>query len=135
VGVQRIKVLIANRPRLMRELVTATISDQPDIEILGVVEEESSILEIVQREHPDFLIVAADGSERRPAICDAVFDRHPHMCILALSAEQDCTIFYWANVEIRSNRIENSEQGILTALRGRKLLTSILPNVAHNRSN
>jgi hypothetical protein len=33
-GVQTIKVLVANRPRLMRELVLATISDQPDIEVV-----------------------------------------------------------------------------------------------------
>ncbi len=30
-----IRILVANRPRLMRELVMATISDRPDIEIVG----------------------------------------------------------------------------------------------------
>ncbi len=57
-----IKVLIANRPRLMRELVLATISDQPDIEVVGVLEDEASILESVERARPDFLIVALDQS-------------------------------------------------------------------------
>ena len=31
-----IRVLVANRPRLMRELMVATISEQPDIEIVGL---------------------------------------------------------------------------------------------------
>jgi hypothetical protein len=30
-------VLVANHPRLMRELVMATIADQPDIEVVGEV--------------------------------------------------------------------------------------------------
>jgi len=35
-----IRVLVANHPRLIRELVTATISDQPDIEVVGEVHHE-----------------------------------------------------------------------------------------------
>ena len=116
----KIKVVVANRPRLMRELVMATISDQPDIEIVGVLEDETAILEVVAREHPQFLVIALDHSDERPPICDVLFDRFPNMRILALAAERDSSIFYWATLDIRSNRIENSEEGILNALRGRK---------------
>ena len=121
---QTIKVLLANRPRLMREMVLATISDQPDIEVVGVLEDEAAILESVEKVHPDFLIVTLEQSEERPRICDVLLDRFPHMCILALAAERNSTIFYWASLDIRSNRIENSEEGILNALRGRQLAIS-----------
>ena len=119
-----IKVLVANRPRLMRELVLATISDQPDIEVVGVLDDEAGILESVERAKPDFLIVALDQSEERPHICDVLLDRFPHIRILALAAERNSSISYWANLDIRSNRIENSEEGILTALRSRKVVVS-----------
>lgn len=119
---RKIKVLIANRPRLMRELVMATISDQPDIEIVGVLEEEASILGTVEQSPPDVLIVGLDRSEDRPHICDILLDRFPHMRILALAAEHNSTIFYWASLDIRSNRIENSEESLLSALRGHKLV-------------
>jgi chemotaxis response regulator CheB len=122
--VQTIKVLVANRPRLMRELVLATISDQPDIEVVGVLDDEGGILESVERAKPDFLIVALDQSEERPHICDVLLDRFPHIRILALAAERNSSISYWANLDIRSNRIENSEEGILTALRSRKVVVS-----------
>ena len=50
---EKIKVLVANQPRLMRELVMATISDQPD-EIVGVLENrETSIFEMVGQ-RPNF---------------------------------------------------------------------------------
>ncbi len=51
---QTIKVLVANRPRLMRELVLATISDQPDIEVVGVLDDEAGILESVERAKKEF---------------------------------------------------------------------------------
>ncbi len=121
---QTIKVLVANRPRLMRELVLATISDQPDIEVVGVLDDEAGILESVERAKPDFLIVALDQSEERPHICDVLLDRFPHIRILALAAERNSSISYWTNLDIRSNRIENSEEGILTALRSRKVVVS-----------
>ena len=129
---QKIRVLIANRPRLMRELVVATISDQPDIEIVDVLEDEASILGTVEQSTPDVLIVALDRSEDRPHICDVLLDRFPHMRILALAAERNSTMFYWASLDIRSNRIENSEESILSALRGRKLIASIAQETETN---
>jgi len=122
--VQKIKALVANRPRLMREMVLATISDQPDIEVVGVLEDEAVILESVEQAHPDFVIVALDESEKRPAICDVLLERFPHLRILALAAERNSTILYWASLSIRSNRIETSEEGILSVLRGQKLVVS-----------
>jgi chemotaxis response regulator CheB len=102
----------------MRELVLATIADQPDIEVVGVVEDEDAIPETVERAHPDFLIIGLDRSEERPKICDVLLDRFPQMRILAMAAERNSTICYWASLEIRSHRIENSEAGVLRALRG-----------------
>src|SRR5436305_2039502 len=102
----------------MRELVMAIISDQADIEIVGVIEDENSIPDIVEQSHPEFLIIALDQSEERPPICDVLLDRYPRMRILALAVERDSSIFYWANIDIRANRIENSEEGIMNALRG-----------------
>jgi hypothetical protein len=45
--------------------------------------------------------------------------RYPNMKILALAAEVNRGIFYWAFVDIRSRRIESSEEGILSVLRNR----------------
>lgn len=55
-----IRVLVANRPRLIRELLMATISDQPDIEIVGEIPEEADIVGAVEESRPDFLIIALD---------------------------------------------------------------------------
>jgi hypothetical protein len=130
--VRKIKVLVANRPRLMRDLVMATISDQPDIEIVGVVEEEASILGTVEQSRPDYLIIAMDRSGDRPHICDVLLDQYPHLRILALAVERNSTMCYWANLDIRSNRIENSEESLLSALRGRAMTEPVVPEAESN---
>src|SRR5713226_3496782 len=66
-----IRVLVANRPRLMREVILTTFADQPDIEIVGEVGEESEISESIKRTLPNFVVIALDHPGRRPAICDS----------------------------------------------------------------
>ena len=56
-SVKRVRVLVANHPRLMRELVMATIADQPDIEVVGEVQSEGDLAGIVEQVEPDVLIV------------------------------------------------------------------------------
>ncbi len=117
---EKIRVLVANRPRLMRELVLATISDQPDIEVLGEVTDDSQIAHLVAEAKPDFVIIALDRPDERPAICDDLLRRNPQMKILALAPERNSSIFFWSVLDIRSTQIESSEEGILGALRGQK---------------
>jgi len=56
--VKRVRVLVANHPRLMRELVMATLADQPDIELVGEVRNEGDLADIVEQVQPDVLIIA-----------------------------------------------------------------------------
>ena len=115
----KIRVLVANRPRLMRELVMATIADQPDIEIAGEITEDSQIAQVVADCRPDFVIVALDRAGERPAICDVLLARYPEVKILALAADSNNGVFFWSVSDIRSARIESSEEAILCALRGK----------------
>lgn len=110
------RVLVANQPRLMRELVLETISDQPDIEVVGETQDESQITDMVEQTHPDCLIVALRGDER-PRICDELLHRHPEMRILALAPDRNSSIFYWASLDIHAQPVEVSQEGVLSALR------------------
>lgn len=61
---KRVRVLVANRPRLMREMVIATISDQPDIEIVGEVVNEDDLNNVVEQAQPDVLILSLEEPEK-----------------------------------------------------------------------
>ncbi len=126
--VKRVRVLIANRPRLMRELVMATISDQPDIEVVGEVSDGGDLTEVVEQVQPDVLIVTMDEPEKRLGQCGFFLGRYPQMRILALAPEQNVGIFYWAIVDIRTKPLESSEAGILNAVRERPVLVGAARN-------
>ena len=117
-SMRKIRVLVANHPRLMRDLVLATVSDQPDIEVLGALEDESQIVQVVADTHPDFVIVALDNPDERPAICDYLLSRHPQVKVLAVAPEHDNSLFFWS--DIRSAAVESSEEGILNVIRGKE---------------
>jgi DNA-binding NarL/FixJ family response regulator len=123
--VPKIRVLVANRPRLMRDLVLATIGEQPDIEVVGETKDEAEITELVERLRPDYLIVALDEPEVRPGLCGFLLGRYPQMKILAVAPERNSSIFYWAFVDIRTKRVETSELGILNVLRSKAALVEI----------
>ncbi len=118
-----IRVLVANQPRLMREVILTTFADQPDIEIVGEVSEESEISESVRKTLPNFVVIALDHPGRRPRICDDLLREYPEVRIIAVAPKQNYIVYYWASLDIHSSEIEASEEGMLNALRS-KLVTS-----------
>jgi len=113
----------------MREVVLATISDQPDIEVMGEITDDTDIGQVVEQSRPDFVIIALDHMDQRPALCDDLLARHPEMKILALAPERNSSVFFWSVMNIRSARVESSEAGILGALRGKAQIADAVGSV------
>jgi len=118
-----IRVLVANRPRLMRETILSTFADQPDIEIVGEIEDESEIFESVKKSLPHFVVIALDHPGERPWICDALLREHPEVRVIAVAPAKNYVVYYWASLDIHSSNIEASEEGVLGVLRN-KLVTN-----------
>jgi DNA-binding NarL/FixJ family response regulator len=104
---------------LIRELVMATIADQPDIEVVGEIQQEAELEHAVEQTRPDFLIVALERSNSLPDICKSILRNHPHMRVIAIAADRNSSMFYWTSLSIESNQIEASEAGVLSAIRGK----------------
>jgi chemotaxis response regulator CheB len=116
-----IRVLVANRPRLMRETILTTFADQPDIEIVGEIADESEIFENVRRTLPNFVVIAIDHPGERPRICDDLLRGHPDMRIIAVAPSMNYVVYYWASFDIHSSNIEASEEGMLNVLRSKSV--------------
>jgi DNA-binding NarL/FixJ family response regulator len=114
-----IRILVANRPRLMRELLLATLADRPNIEIVGEVSTEAEIPASVKRTAPDLLLISLDDLGKRPHICDTVLRSHPDIRIIAVASEHNRSVCYWASLQldIHSSDIDPSEEGILSVMR------------------
>jgi DNA-binding NarL/FixJ family response regulator len=111
------RVLVANRPKLMREVMVEMLSCEPGIEIVGEVPDESQILAEVRNKVPDLLVIALDEASGRPAICDRVLSEYPQVRIIAVASQDNRSVCYWASFDIRSDDIESSVAGILRAVR------------------
>ena len=103
----------------MRELVLATITDQPDIDIVGEVSDASGLTAAIDESQPDVVILALGDAEKLTAQCGFLLGRNPNMRILALAPEENRGTIFWAIVDLRSTPLESSEVGILSALRER----------------
>ena len=112
-----IRVLVANRPRLMREALLGTLSDQPWIEVVGEVSNDAEIPDCVSKTLPDLLVIAVDSPGKRPSLCDALLREHPNLRIIAVAAHQNYSVCYWASLDVHSDDIEPSEAGFLSAVR------------------
>jgi DNA-binding NarL/FixJ family response regulator len=118
-GVEKIRVIVANRPRLMRELVLATLADQPDIEVVGEIQDDSLLSRAVAEGRPDFLIVTLEPRDQWPRVYDQLLEHNPNMKIIALAPERNRGVCFWAVTDIRTTSVESSEDGILKALRAK----------------
>jgi len=114
-----IRVLVANRPKLMREVIIETFVDQPDITIVGEVAEEAEILSRVEETRPDVLFIALDDERERPAVCDTILRSHPEISIFAVAEHANQTMRYWASLNIHASVMEASGEAILSAMRSR----------------
>jgi DNA-binding NarL/FixJ family response regulator len=115
--VKTFRVLMANQPKLMRELLAEVLADESWIQIVGEVTREEEIRGLVQKTSPDLLVVTADKPGERPAICDALLREFPSLRIIAVADKENYTVCYWASLDIHADNIEPSEQGFLSAVR------------------
>ena len=113
-----IRVLVANRPRLMRETILATFADQDDVEIVGEVADDSEIIASVKRTKPNFVVIALDQPGSRPPVCDDLLREHPEVRVIAVAPAKNYVVYYWASLDIHSSNIEASEEGMLNVVRG-----------------
>ena len=112
-----IRVLVGNGPRLMRELILSTFSDQPDIEIVDEVPGEADIPERVEKTNPDFVVLAQHTLGERPNVCNIVLRRRPDIRIIAIAPHHNYLVYYWASPDIHSRHVEASEESLLGILR------------------
>jgi chemotaxis response regulator CheB len=112
-----LRILVANRPKLMRELLLATLSEQTWIEVVGEVTENSDLYDCVDKTAPDLIVIDAEEPGKRPHICDALLHRHPQLRIIAVAPQENYSVCYWASFDIHSDDVESSEEGFLSAVR------------------
>lgn len=109
---KKIRVLLANRPRMMREVVRETIEHQEDMEVVGEVLDPLGLLMAVRETGADAVILALKGPEE-PGLCSHLLAEYPNLTIIGLAPDSKT-----AFIRPRRQEIDDpSEAKILSALR------------------
>jgi chemotaxis response regulator CheB len=117
-----VRVLVANRPRLLREMVLSALAEQKGINVVGEADDERDVPEMVERTKPDFLLIGMEEGRKRPRLCDVLLKQYPSLRIIAVAPSSSLGIFYWASFEIHSATLEASEEGLLEVIRKKDAL-------------
>jgi DNA-binding NarL/FixJ family response regulator len=89
---KRIRVLLADMPPMLRDIVTAAVTNEPDVEVAGCLEARESLPEGLERVHADVLIVG----RHRPdlSIAEEVWSKWPHVKVLLIAEGGRSAVLY-----------------------------------------
>src|SRR5690348_473973 len=93
-GPAPIRVLIADLPRTLVEVVTRLMEQQPDMALVGQVEGPVDLLLAVRR-GVDVVMLGAAQVEPPPGVCSHLLSEHPDLRIVVLAASGDTAAIYW----------------------------------------
>ena len=114
--VKKIRILLANRPQMMRELVKNMINRQNDMEVVeDEVLDPLGLLMAVEEKKADAVIVAFEDSEE-PGLCSHLLGEYPNLTILGLTSHGK-SAFIEQLCPRRREVIDPSEASIVHALR------------------
>jgi DNA-binding NarL/FixJ family response regulator len=113
---EKIKVLLSSRPKLLSEVIRNMIERQPDMEVAGEVIDPIELLRAARATMVDAVIVTPLESNGEPKICRHLLAEHPRLKIVTLSAKGEAAYLHQSDVP-RLCIEEPSGQSILGAIR------------------
>jgi len=112
----KIKVMLASRPKMLSEVIRCIVELQPDMEVVSEVVDPIELLLSVSTIKVDVVILTPLNSEGEPKICNYLLAECPQLKIVTLLAKGEIAFLYRSGSP--KKRIgEPSEQSILGAIR------------------
>ena len=84
---QRRRIILANRPRLVRQLLGHAIRKHPELCIVAEVSDLTRLPSAVEQTEADWIVVTLPQSGDIPAMLTALLAAHRSVCILAVAAD------------------------------------------------
>ena len=93
------RIILANRPRLLREMLRRVIDRNPDLEIVGEIHDLTKSSNLIQQTDADWIIVSFSPSEGVPADAKALLHSHPSVSVLAVSRDGSRVRMRWVKAQ------------------------------------
>jgi DNA-binding NarL/FixJ family response regulator len=113
--VGQIRVVLAGMPRILRDIVSAVVKDQPDMIVVAETEATTDLYALSRMSRADVVILGASDDQMPPAGRQVV-NRAPHVKVLAVGSEGRHAWLY--ELRPHEQRIgEVSPQDLVSAIR------------------
>jgi len=109
---KKIRILLANRPPILLEVMREMVQRQEDMEVVGEILDPVGLLVAVRDLEADAVILTLKDYEE-PGLCSHLVTEYPNLIILSLAADGKTAFLRPPRREIKVP----SEQSIVDALR------------------
>lgn len=114
-----VRILLANRPRMLRESLRSVLERRPDLEVATAAPDPIEMLAAVDRVEPDVVFVTLSGSGEDPGICSHLLAEYPQLLVIALSPVEQRAVVY-RQVITREELRPLAEESLLRVIRRQK---------------
>lgn len=112
----RVRVLVGLRPRILDDLLKKVIERQPDMEVVGEFLDPVDLLLKVRELDANIVLLNLPDSDEDPGICSHLLEEYPSLWIIAVSPARDVAYLY-RKVEAKETIPGASESEIIAAIR------------------
>jgi DNA-binding NarL/FixJ family response regulator len=95
---QKIKVMLASRPKMLSDVLRNIIEHQPDMIMVGDVIDPIRLLFAIREILVDVVIVTPLKANGEPKICSHLLAEHPRLKVVTLSAKGEAAYMYQSGV-------------------------------------
>jgi DNA-binding NarL/FixJ family response regulator len=113
---EKIKILLSSRPKLLSEVIRNLIEHQPDMEMVGEVIDPLELFEAIRLIIVDVVIVTPLKANGEPKLCRHLLTEYPVLLIVTQSAIGEAAHLYRSGA--KKKRIDDASGDIiLSAIR------------------
>lgn len=81
------RIILANKPRLLREIIKHAFQRYPDMRIVGEVPESINLLQRVEQLNAHWIVISLPPNGKFPAFVDLLVHDYPNIGILAFASD------------------------------------------------
>lgn len=89
------RIVLANEPRLVREMLKHVIEKSPELRIVGEVADLKRSKVFLKEAQADWVIVSLDPDGEIPNGVESLLAEHPSVCVLAVAKDASCVRVAW----------------------------------------
>jgi DNA-binding NarL/FixJ family response regulator len=98
---RRTRILLADLPRLLREIVTEALEAQSDMEVVASVSDFETLAQTIEQSRAEVIVIGHDD----PEVAAGLLERRPPLAVIAVTGDAKESQYY----ELRPHRVELGE--------------------------